>query len=284
LKKLIVNADDFGLHTEVNRAIIKGHVEGCLTSTSLVAAGAAVEEAAQLACENPTLGIGAHLTLVAERPVLSPEKIPSLVTAEGRLLPDHASFIKHFVKGEIRLTELYNECDAQITRLEQLGVKLTHMDSHQHLHVLPWIIDICLELAKRHGLHKMRLPAEPYLFTGAYPAPLARKLSRGGLTFCAHLARHKAMASHMLMPSHFFGMLAGGHMEEKYFLEVLHLLPEGSSEIMIHPGMDNKTLGSVYDWQYHWEEELYSAISPRVMQYLVENHVQLISFKELADE
>ena len=117
MKKLIVNADDFGLHTEVNRAIIKGYREGCLTSTSLVAAGSAVAEAAQLACENPALGVGAHLTLVAEQPVLPPEKIPSLVTSEGRLLPDHVSFIKHFVRGDIRLRELYDECDAQITRL-----------------------------------------------------------------------------------------------------------------------------------------------------------------------
>ena len=283
MKSLIVNADDFGLHTAVNHAIIEGYEKGCLRSTSLMPTGSAVEEAAEMARRHPDLGIGAHLTLVAEKPMLPPDKVRSLIGPDGHFFPDHVAFIKAFLQGKIRMAELYAECEAQLQRIESLGVTISHLDSHQHLHVLPRVIDICLELAARHGIHRMRLPAEGYFFSGGYPAPLARKAAKCGLSFCAQLARHKAARS-MAMPDAFFGMLAGGHMEEKYFQAVLQALPEGVSEIMVHPGLDNQVLGAVYDWQYHWEDEYHAVTSPAVLQYIREAKIHLISFKELSNE
>ena len=105
MKRLIVNADDFGLHPAVNRAVVKGCEEGCIRSTSLIASGRAAEEAAELARICPMLGVGVHLTLVAERPVLPPEKIPSLVGPDGKLLPDHVAFIKRYIAGGIRMAQ-----------------------------------------------------------------------------------------------------------------------------------------------------------------------------------
>jgi Uncharacterized protein conserved in bacteria len=183
VKKLIVNADDFGLHADVNQAIIQGHKLGCITSTSLMPTGTAAEAAAALAKETPTLGVGVHLTLVAERPVLPPEKVPSLVDADGRFFPDHMVFIKKYLMGKIAMAELRAECAAQIERIEDWGLKPTHLDSHQHLHVLPGLFDICLELAEKHRIKKMRLPAEAYTFSGGYPADKGRMIAKCGLTF-----------------------------------------------------------------------------------------------------
>ncbi|MFA6850842.1 MAG: ChbG/HpnK family deacetylase [Selenomonadaceae bacterium] len=284
MRNLIVNADDFGLHSDVNHAIINGHKQGCITSTSLMPTGIAMEEAAELARQVPLLSVGVHLTLVAEKPVLPPEQISSLVDEQGRFFPDHIAFIKRFVQGKIRLDELRAECDAQICKLEKAGVAISHLDSHQHLHVLPKIIDICLDLAREHQIYKMRLPAEEYFFTGGYPADLKRKIARCGLSFCATLARSKAAKRHIIMPKAFFGMLAGGHMEEKYFLAVLNVLKAESSEIMVHPGMHSVLLGQIYDWQYHWTDEFHAVTSPAVMHYIKENHINLISFKELLHE
>ena len=284
MKKLIVNADDFGLHADVNQAIIQGHKLGCITSTSLMPTGTAAEAAAALAKETPTLGVGVHLTLVAERPVLPPEKVPSLVDADGRFFPDHMVFIKKYLMGKIAMAELRAECAAQIERIEDWGLKPTHLDSHQHLHVLPGLFDICLELAEKHRIKKMRLPAEAYTFSGGYPADKGRMIAKCGLTFLAQLARCKAKKKGMVMPDHFFGMVAGGHMEEKYFQAVLEALPEGSSEIMIHPGLHSDILGQSYAWQYHWTDEYKAVTAARVLQYIKENQINLISFKELAHE
>ncbi len=284
MKRLIVNADDFGLHPEVNRGIIEGHQRGCLTSTSLIAAGAAAEEAARLARENPRLGVGLHLTLVAEKPVLPPEEIPSLTGPDGRLWPDHGAFIKRFLCGRIRLEEVQAECAAQLARAQQFGVELTHLDSHQHLHVLPGIVGIVIELAQRAGIRKLRLPAEDVFFTGGYGAPAARHIAKSGLTFCARLASRRMAGAGLLTPDNFFGMLAGGHMYEKNFLSILAALPEGTSEIMVHPGKSNRALDAIYQWHYHWEEELAAVTSEAGRRFLEQNRIKMISFKELGDE
>ena len=284
MKKLIVNADDFGLHTEVNKAVIKGYQQGCIRSTSLMPTGAAVEEACELARENPGLGIGIHITLVAERPVLPVEKVATLVDENGYFHADHMVFIKKYLLGEIDKGQLYAECEAQIARAMSLGLNITHLDSHQHLHTLPGVTPICLELMKKYHIYRMRYPGEAFAFTGGYDAGLFRRVAKCGLTVCAMLARRRAKCYNVMMPEHFFGMLAGGHMEERYFLNILRALPDGVSEIMVHPGCDAAALGSVYDWQYHWEDELASVTSLETMRYLKEHEIELVSFKELTHE
>lgn len=284
MKRLIVNADDFGLHTEVNHAIIEGYIHGCLRSTSFMAVGSAAEEAAALAKEHPGLGVGVHLTLVAERPLLSPEEIPGLTGNDGRFWPDHMAFIKKFIMGHIPWQSIYAECEAQILRAKERGLSLSHIDSHQHLHVLPKIIAIVTELAKKYGLKKMRLPAEDYCFTGGYAAPFTRHIAKAGLTFCARQAWPRIKAAGIITPRHFFGMLAGGHMVPENFQAILEALPEGTSEIMVHPGRNNALLDAVYHWQYHWEEELAAVTSPKAREYIKRHQIELISYKELTDE
>lgn len=284
MKKLIVNADDFGLHSEVNKGIIQGYQKGCITSTSLMPSGAAVEDACELARANPGLGIGIHLTLVAEKPVLPREKVASLLTEDGSFYADHVAFIRNYLSGRIDKGQLYAECEAQIARAMSLGLNITHLDSHQHLHTLPGVTEICLELMKKYGISKMRYPGESFAFTGGCSTGLFRRAAKCGLTACAMLARHRARCYNIKMPEHFFGMLAGGQMKTEYFMNILQALPEGVSEIMVHPGADSAALGKAYDWQYHWEEELASVTSAEAVKYLGEHKIRLISFKELTDE
>lgn len=283
MKRLIVNADDFGLHSAVNRGIIEGYQNGCIRSTSFVVAGAAAEEAAELAVENPGLGVGIHLTLVAERPVLPPEKIPTLVDGDGRLLPDHTAFIRRYMAGGVRMEELRAECEAQILRARRMGVRLTHIDSHQHLHVLPGLIRLVLALAREYGFSKMRLPAEGFLFRGGYPASVGRYIAKCGLTACARMAKGKMNRAGIMTPDAFFGMLAGGHMFLPHFMEILRALPEGVSEIMVHPGTDNQVLDGIYHWRYHWEEELASVTDNEAKEYVKTHGIRLISYGELTN-
>ena len=283
MKRLIVNADDFGLHSAVNHGIIEGYEKGCIRSTSFVAAGVAAEEAAVLAKMHPGLGVGIHLTLVAERPVLPPSEVSSLLGENGFLLPDHTAFIRRYMSGGIRMEELYAECEAQILLAKELGVHLTHIDSHQHLHVLPGVIQTVLSLAKKHGFTKMRLPAEPFLFTGEYPTSAGRYVAKCGLTSCARIAKCAIRRAGIMTPDSFFGMLAGGHLYTPHFLSILRALPDGVSEIMVHPGKDNRVLDDIYHWAYHWEEELASVTSAEAMKMIEERQIRLISYEELTD-
>lgn len=286
MNRLIVNADDFGLHPTVNRGIIYGHLCGLITSTTLIAAGAAAEDAAELAWEvnehsERKLGVGVHLTLVAERSVLPAAEIPSLIDpATGLLWPNHAAFIRRYVTGRIRRAEVLAECDAQIRRVFDLlgGAHYppTHIDSHQHLHVLPGLAQPIAELAQRYGIAKMRCPAEPHTFDGGYRAPLARRVARDGLTLCAQWA---ASDCPLLSPDVFYGMLAGGHLSVDRLLAIVAQLPSGTSEIMVHPGTAN--LNALYPWDYHWPDELAAVTDATVVQYVRSSGIQLVSFSDL---
>lgn len=285
VKKVIFNADDFGLHPDVNTGIIEAYTDGVLTSTSVMAVGEALPEAVTLLQTRRGLDTSVHICLVAERPVLPPEQVPSLVTPGGRFWPDYGAFMQRYVRGRIRLAEVRAECEAQIVRLEQLGLHVSHLDSHQHLHVLPGIIDICLELMQAHGITRMRVPAEPYGFTGGYrQAGLGRRVARDGLTFFAERARRRARRYGVKMPDGFYGMLMGGHTDETNLLRILAAIaqaPGQTFEIMQHPGRTTAALAVKYQWGYHWSEERAALLSPRVREFMAQHALQPASFTDL---
>lgn len=282
LRNLIVNADDFGLHTLVNEGILEGHHHGCISSTSIMASGLAFDEAVALAKQTPTLGVGVHLTLVgAEHTVCSPEMIPSLVNEAGELTASYGQFLPRYFSGKIRLAEIGQELTAQIEKVLETGLTITHLDSHQHMHVVPGIDDIVIDLARRYHVSAIRIPAEPYLFIGGFPWTLPRFIGRGALTYLANRARRKCLQAGLTTTNHFYGMIGGGTMLPQYFSRIITELPEGSSEIMIHPGKHNQLLNANYPWCYHWQDELEATLQSAVQDELARQHIELISFKEL---
>lgn len=280
-KLLIVNADDFGLHDSVNQAVATGHQQGIITSTSVMTGGQAFVGAVQLAKANPALSIGIHLTLVAEKPVCPPEHVPTLVGESGRLPAAYPVFIARYLAGRIKLADIRRELRAQMARAVQAGLPVSHIDSHQHLHVLPGILDVVLELMDEFAISALRIPAEPVFFIGAGSCGLFRFVSRGGLTALARAARYRVRRQGKRCPDHFFGMLHGGRMDEATLLSVIRRLPPGVSEIMVHPGTDNRLLSQDYPWHYHWQEEFAALCSETVRQALVREQVRLISYREL---
>ncbi|MDT8901771.1 hopanoid biosynthesis-associated protein HpnK [Anaeroselena agilis] len=281
MKQLIVNADDFGLHPAVNRAVIAGHTGGCITSTSIMPGAAAFADAALLAGNHPSLGIGVHLTLVGERPVTDPAAIPTLVDSDGRFPGQYPAFLARYLRGRVNRDEIRAELTAQIAKTAAAGIAITHLDSHQHLHVLPGIIDIVLDLAAEFGIKALRIPAEPRFFSGGYPYTAGRFLGRFGLSSLASLARGKARRRGIAVPDHFFGMLAGGNMRQQYLLAILDRLSDGVSEIMVHPGDDDAALGALYGWGYRWRDELAALTGDETLRRLEANGIRLISFREL---
>ena len=279
MKYLIINADDFGLNEYINTGIIKGFKEGCITSTSLMCSAPAFEDAVALAKANPSLGIGIHLTLVGGvKPLLSPESIPSLLNEKGVFSLDYTQFIKQFSLGKVCKNEIRAELSAQIECGLSTGLKITHIDSHQHLHVLPGIIDIVIELCKKYDINKVRVPAESITWTGGYSAGFGRIIGRLGLTICSELARRKLKKAGILFPDHFFGMLAGGSLNETLVETIIDNLPDGYSEIMTHPGLHSEELRHLYSWGYHWEDELSAFVAPRNIEKIKSKGISLISF------
>ena len=282
MKQLIVNADDFGLHPLINAGIIKGHQEGFITSTSLMPSAPCWQEAVRLAKENPRLGIGVHLTLVGSVPsVLPKEQVSSLLDDDGLFLPDYVAFAKRYYSGAVKKAELEAELRAQLERALSCGVNITHIDSHQHTHVLPGINSLVLKLSNEYNIIRVRIPKEGYLFTGGFQTGVGRLIGRSGLSFCADMAALRADSLGLRHPQHFYGMLAGGHLNAQLIANILRQLPEGVSEIMTHPGLDSAALGKAFSWQYHWREELDAYLDAGNKVLLKELGIEPVSFAAL---
>jgi len=281
MKQLIINADDFGLHETVNQGIIHGFTSGFITSTTIMASGKAFEHAVLLASAHKQLSIGVHLTLVGEKSVCDPARVKSLVDSEGYLSPKYPQFLLRYMLGQVEVSDIRRELTAQVQKVVDSGIHITHLDSHQHMHIVPGIINMTIDIAKEFGIKAVRIPAEPYFFLGGYPCTPIRFMARAGLTFLAQLARLKIKKHKLAMPEHFFGMLAGGNMREEFLLKIIDTLPDGISEIMMHPGTNNEVLNEGYNWDYHGEEELAAVTSDNVRHRLADKKIKLISFRDL---
>jgi len=280
-KRLIINADDFGLHSAINEGIQKAHQEGHLTSTTLIASGNAFDEAVRIAKDCPELSVGVHLTLVGSLPPISaPEKIPSLLTEKRVFRDSHIPFIRDWTKRQIQKEQIYLEWCAQIEKIRQAGIEISHIDSHQHLHVLPGLSDLLLKVAKEYNIPAVRIPKEPYSFYGADSSNMARIVARNGLTFCSKMAEKKWQPA-LAMPDHFFGMLAGGQMTLDCWKKLIPILPEGVSEVMTHPGRSNSELGAFFPWKYHWQEELAALQSEELTEWLTKYSIKLTNYRSL---
>lgn len=280
LRYIIINADDFGRHAEINRAVEEGLVHGCLRSATVMPGGAAFAGAIDIARRHEELGLGVHFTLVDGHPILPPEEIPSLVGSEGDFLPDHTALLKRYLKGSINLEEVRRELAAQLQKVEATGVPLSHVDSHQHMHTLPGIIDIVLDLAARAGIRAVRTPRTP-LFAGAFGG-LGQLVGRLGLSTLARLAACKVHRCGLLTPDHFAGIVAGEAVSEGELLHLIAHLLQGTTEVMMHPGTKNDVLQEDSGWQHDFEAELAAILSPRVGAALQKAEVEPVNFRHLS--
>ena len=280
LRYIIINADDFGRHAEINRAVEEGIEHGCLRSATVMPGGAAFAGAIDIARRHEVLGLGVHFTLVDGHPILPPEEIPSLVGAEGDFLPDHTALLKRYLKGGVNLEEVRRELAAQLQKVEATGVSLSHVDSHQHMHTLPGIIDIVLDLASRAGIRAVRTPRTP-LFAGAFGG-LGQLVGRLGLSTLARLAACKAHRRGLLTPDNFAGIVAGEAVSEGELLHLIAHLPQGTTEVMMHPGTKNDVLQEDSGWQHDFEAELAAILSPRVGEALRKAEVEPVNFRHLS--
>lgn len=243
-----------------------------------MANGEAFEHAVALAKSNPSIDIGIHLTLTEEKPVSSVDKIKTLIDSNGHLPKNIFSFAADNLKGKIALEDVRHELREQIRRVLDYGIPVTHLDGHQHVHALPGVAKVVVELAKEHGIRAVRYPAEPvwpYLFTGK---GLARRLfEQTVLGFICTISPLRLLKH----PQRFVGFNDGGNLTEDRLVRLLTSLPPGKTvELMCHPGQRDPQTRYAH-WNYHWELEMDALLSPRVRDYLHTENIRLISYRDI---
>src|SRR5258705_3608097 len=210
-RRLIVNADDFGLTLPITDGVIDAFERGILTSASLLAAGGAFERAAGYAATHPDLGAGVHLMIVPGAPTLMPLEVPSLVQTDGRFLPGYGEFMARYLSGGVRDEEVEAEWSAQIAKLRGAGVRVTHLSSMQHLHLVPGLFRIALRIARANGIMAMRFPRVPNILKRGEKGTVRSSLEFLPLRLMEQWNLPYLNSSGICTPDPFFGVPSAGH-------------------------------------------------------------------------
>ncbi len=244
---LIVNADDFGLTSGVNRAIMELHSSGLVTSSSLMARANATEEAIDFAVRTPTLGVGCHVVLVDGEPVLPREQIPTLVDRKTGHFPNSlAMFLTRLFSGRIRTAEMEAEIAAQIAFLQQRGVRLTHVDTHKHTHVFSAVLRPLLRAARAAGIRAIRNPFEPHWSTRATRRAHWMRLAQvGALRWLEPASRRIIEKEGFATTSGTVAVAGTGILDAATLRSLLSSLPTGTWELVTHPGYNDADLERV---------------------------------------
>jgi predicted glycoside hydrolase/deacetylase ChbG (UPF0249 family) len=236
--RLILNADDFGLTGGVNRAIAELHQAGALTSATLMAKSAATDEAIEMACNTPSLGVGCHVVLVDGEPVLAGHQLATLADARtGRFQPALSSLLQRLLSGGIHAAEIEAEAAAQIALLQGRGVRLSHVDTHKHTHMFPGVLRPLLRAAASRGIRAVRNPFEPVWARRAIAgAPWLRRAQVSLLAGLEPVFRRIVAAEGFKTTDGALGILATGTLDAAAVASLLGNLPPGTWELVAHPG------------------------------------------------
>jgi hopanoid biosynthesis associated protein HpnK len=287
MKQLILNADDFGMTLGVNEGIIRAHREGILTSATLMANGEAFDDAVERARANKELGVGCHLVLVGGKCVATKDSVASLVDAGGNLPDSLPLFVAKISSGMIRTEEIEREFRAQISRVRSAGIEPTHLDTHKHTHAHPRVMEALGKVAKECGIARVRKPIEnlrdSWETSQAGGQGVSMQiLAAGAVRAIAPQFEAISRRYGLLSPDHFLGLAMTGQLGPTVLRGVIGTVVDGTTEIMLHPGICDADLArSGSRLQKQREDELQGLLDPGVRSAVTERGIRLISYREL---
>ncbi|MBN1938923.1 MAG: ChbG/HpnK family deacetylase [Candidatus Aminicenantes bacterium] len=279
MRKIIINADDFGLCAPVSEGIVLAHRRGILTSATLMVNTPGFDQAVSLARETPTLGVGLHLNIVRGRPLSPPGTIPSLLGPDGRFLAKPGRILRDLALGRIASSEIERELRAQMEKGQATGLPLTHLDSEKHMHAFPPVFKIVLRLGREFGFRKVRFIREWGLSRHPVQSLKAAWLSTG----CA-LMRRRVLEAGFVITERFYGICNSGRMDASRYREIFRRGGEGTAEIGVHPGFQSAELFDVeaevgrYYINAFREGELQALLDPGLPAIARRAGVELVNF------
>ena len=270
--RLVVNADDLGLHPRIDEGIFAAHTDGVVTSATLIAVGPTAAEAVRRA-KQANLGLGLHLCLTTHLTPAAPASDVRWLAPGGRFRRNWAEFSAAWLSGLIPAEEVVVEFRAQVARARALGATFDHLATHEHVHLLPGMTSILEVLAAELSL-PIRWPRErPTLHWLAHPRSATKSAVLGTL------ARIKRPRGITRVRAH--GIFEGGRLTERRLLRLIDSLDEGDHEIVTHPGLEPGVVPQDPTWRYDWEQELQAVLSPRVRDAIARKGITLVTYSQL---
>jgi len=282
MKRVIINADDFGLIQGVNEGIIQAHREGVLSSATLMANAPGFEHALELAGQNPDLGVGVHLNILRGKPLSERRHVESLIAEEGLFYPSVFRLYRGLKLRQIDLGQVERELRAQIEKVMNAGILPSHLDSEKHSHMIGPLFSVVLKLAKDYRIPNIRFVREFCLTPQLVRMGKSLLISLSGLSLKERMMREGIKSS-----EHFFGLCDSGRMTARKLQKALLQLKDGVTEIMVHPGFISQdlieleqTFGPYYINRCR-ELELKALLDLRVKKTLSDRGIQLMNFHHL---
>jgi hopanoid biosynthesis associated protein HpnK len=287
VRRLIVNADDFGYTPGVNRAIIEAHTHGIVTSSTLMANASAFDDAVRLAKQTPQLSVGCHVVLLDGKPVLDPERVSSLTKNSSTVFRDSPkSFAALAFAGGLDPSQIEAEITAQIRKIQSAGISVSHLDSHKHTHLLPTVLHPMLRAACACGVRAIRNPFGP-----RKPLKSTELLARPGLwTRYAEVRILRTLAGRfraaiakecLTTTDGTIGIVVTGSLDERLFRAIAAAVPEGTWEFVCHPGYNDSDLQRAKTrLRQSRETELRVLTMPEARESLANAGVSLLSYAE----
>jgi hopanoid biosynthesis associated protein HpnK len=292
VRRLIVNADDFGLTGGINRAIGEAHSQGIVTSATLMANSSAFEDAVNLTRELPQISIGCHVVLVDGAPLLNPLQVRSLIAPKmaqpGRFHSSLARFAARALTGRLDESQIEAEAVAQIRKLQAAGIRVSHLDTHKHTHLFPTVARAILRAARACGIRAVRNPFSP-----------RTALSRGLLRTAPRLWKRSLQVrvldqlrdrflrlvadADMITTDGSLGIVAAGVLDLALFEREITLMPPGTWELVCHPGYSDSDLDRVRTRLRDSRiQELKLLVSSEARAILNRQSIDLLSYRDLA--
>jgi predicted glycoside hydrolase/deacetylase ChbG (UPF0249 family) len=286
LRRLIVNADDFGFTPGVNRAIVEAHTLGIVTSSTLMANGPAFGEATQMAKASSALSVGCHIVLIDGEPVLDPSRL-STITRSRKFRDGLKTFAARALTRRMNAGEIESEARAQIQKIQSAGIAVSHIDTHKHTHIFPQILRPLLRAARGCGVRALRNPFGP-----RFPLRSSQLLSQPNLwTRFAELRilsrfagqfRRAVDREGFATPDGTLGIEVTGTLDERLFQAISQSIPDGTWEFVCHPGYNDADLAAAKTRLRESRElELKVLTMPAAREVLAQAGVQLISYRDL---
>jgi hopanoid biosynthesis associated protein HpnK len=285
VRRLIINADDFGLTSGVNRAIVEGNRSGVLTSATLMANAKASVAATELAKAQPSLKTGCHVVLIDGAPLTS--DLPTLASGSSRFRGSLKQFALDAVRKRIAAEEIQRETEAQIRKIQARGITLTHVDSHKHTHMFPQILRPVLRAARACGVRAVRNPFEPLQrwpksMVISNPGLWSRSAAVMAFQMFASEFRRAIKEAGMLSTDGTVGIAATGMLDQRILLKILKALPEGTWELVCHPGYSDAELQAAGTRLTQSREiELAALLSAETRETVARQKIELISYADL---
>jgi predicted glycoside hydrolase/deacetylase ChbG (UPF0249 family) len=278
-RPLVVNADDLGLHADINRGIERAHTDGVVGSASISAVGEAFDDALELCRRNRSLDVGVHLTLVEERPLSDPRDLGRLVGSDGNFASGYGDLVPRVLSGAVSQAEVRRELTAQVERVVQAGLRPSHINGHQHVHLLPRVWPVVLELAHRFAIPWVRIPRFGPIASGS--PSLVVTAFRLGLNLLQSWRRGGGLGP-MRSPDCTPALGFAGHLSAERILRAVKDAPRGRiAELVTHPGVGSVELKARYGWGFDWSGETDALTDPSLLGSLEDAGFRLTTFSEL---